>query len=408
MATRGEEHSTRGRANVLRLAMSGRLGETGLGDEGVKGVMALCLECRACKAECPVGVDVARFKSEFLADYWKRHGTPLRARVLGHIHDLSRWGSRLAPLSNWVVGSAPARWLNDQLLGLDRRRKPPAWTSRTFAQQFRAMEHSDDVGSGFSRIGDKRVYIFNDTFTNYYNPGIGLAGARVLDAAGLPASLAPNGCCGRPLISQGLLDDARDYAAMNTDRLYPIAEQGGILVFFEPSCLSAVREDAPALLRGELQRKARRVSEASILFEALLHREWSPDTRLLPIQSRSTKILLHGHCHQKAMGLLPPARELLSRIPGATVVDLDAGCCGMAGSFGYVRDHYEVSRTIGERRLLPAARRLEPDAVLVASGVSCRHQVADFAGTRALHPAELLETLLPQLPQLPPRGSEPA
>jgi FAD/FMN-containing dehydrogenase/Fe-S oxidoreductase len=415
MATRGEEHSTRGRANVLRLAMAGRLGETGLGDEGVKGVMALCLECRACKAECPVGVDVARFKSEFLADYWKRHGTPLRARVLGHIQQMSRWGSRLAPVSNWIVGSAPVRWLNDQFLGLDRRRKPPAWASRTFAQQFSALA---DAGSGFSRIdgphnppegGSHRetahepVYIFNDTFTNYYNPEIGLAGIQVLQDAGISAGLAPNGCCGRPLISQGLLDEAREYAARNTDRLYPIAEQGGILVFFEPSCLSAIREDAPALLRGDMQRKARRVSEASMLFEALLLREWRPADRLRPLRpSKTSKILLHGHCHQKAMGLLPPARQLLSQLPGVTVVDLDAGCCGMAGSFGYVRDHYEVSRAIGERRLLPAARGLEPGSVLLASGVSCRHQVADFTGARALHPAEFLASLLP------PQGLEPA
>ena len=136
MATREESHSTRGRANVLRLAMAGRLDESGLGDEGVKEVMSLCLECRACKAECPVGVDVARFKSEFLADYWKRHGTSLRARVLGHIHDLSHWGSRFAPLSNTIARSAPVRWINEQLLGLDSRRTPPAWASTTFSEQF--------------------------------------------------------------------------------------------------------------------------------------------------------------------------------------------------------------------------------------------------------------------------------
>jgi FAD/FMN-containing dehydrogenase/Fe-S oxidoreductase len=388
MATREEAHSTRGRANVLRLAMAGRLGETGLGDEGVKRVMELCLECRACKAECPVGVDVGRFKSEFLADYWRRHGTPLRARVLGHVHELARWGSRLAPLSNWALRSAAIRWLNEQFLGLDRRRKPPAWASRTFAQQFPATEKQVDV------------HIFNDTFTNYYNPGIGLAGAHVLRSAGMRVALAPNGCCGRPLISQGLLDDARTRARMNTDALYPIADQGGTLVFFEPSCLSAVREDAPGLLRGEAQARARRVADASISFEALVEREWAARRIQLPLGPGPSRILLHGHCHQKAMGLLAPAKALLSRIPEATVVDLDAGCCGMAGSFGYGREHFDVSRAIGERRLLPAARRLEPGTVLVASGVSCRHQVADFAGARALHPAELFSSLLgPRLPE---------
>jgi FAD/FMN-containing dehydrogenase/Fe-S oxidoreductase len=405
MATREEEHSTRGRANVLRLAMAGRLGETAIGDEGVKRVMELCLECRACKAECPVGVDVARFKSEFLARYWERRGTPVRARVLGHVHDLARFGSRLAPFSNWAAQSPPVRWLNERLLGLDRRRKPPAWTSKTFASRFadRPYGAAPSSQSGFLTTDDShgasgriegRAHIFNDTFTNYYNPEIGMAGVGVLEAAGIPVGLAANACCGRPLISQGLLDEARRLAAMNADTLHPLAEQGGSLVFFEPSCLSAIREDAPALLRGDLKRKAHRVSEASVLFEAFLERRFEAGLAQPPLRRGPGTILLHGHCHQKAMGLVAAARALLSRIPGSTVVDLDAGCCGMAGSFGYVRDHFEVSRAIGERRLLPAARALNAGSVLVASGVSCRHQVEDFTGVRAVHPAQLLSSLL--------------
>ena len=389
MATRDENDSTRGRANVLRLAMSGRLGETGLGDEGVKQVMELCLECRACKAECPVGVDVARFKSEFLADYWSRHGLPARARILGHIHEISRWASRFAPIANWLSRNAASRWMNERLFGLDRRRVPPAWTGNTFARQFAARRAHRN---GRSHAGT--LHLFNDTFTNYYNPAVGMAGTRVLEAAGRDVALAPEACCGRPLISQGLLDEARSTAASTTDALHPIASGGGQIVFFEPSCLSAVREDIPSLLRGDAQKKARRVAEASVLFEDLVERETQPGRTSLPLRQGPKTILLHGHCHQKAMGLLPPARSLLSRIPGSTVVDLDAGCCGMAGSFGYVRDHFEVSKTIGERRLLPAARRLDKDSVLVASGVSCRHQVEDFTGARALHAAELISSLL--------------
>jgi len=388
MATKDESHSTRGRANVLRLAMAGRLNESGLGDEGVKEVMSLCLECRACKAECPVGVDVARFKSEFLADYWKRHGTSLRARVLGHIHDLSHWGSRFAPLSNAIAQSAPVRWLNEQFLGLDSRRKPPAWASTTFTER---LAKESVGGTSAETSAGPRTFLFNDTFTNFYNPDIGIAGANVLRAIGRPPMLAPNGCCGRPLISQGLLAEARALAARNVAALYPLAERGDRFLFFEPSCLSAVREDGPSLLRGEDQRRARRVAEASVLFEDFVENAW-PKTSCL--KAGPTTIQLHGHCHQKAMGLLSPARALLSRIPGTTVVDLNAGCCGMAGSFGYVRDHYEVSRAIGERRLLPAARNLTPGSVLVASGVSCRHQVEDFTGVRALHPAQLIDSLI--------------
>lgn len=383
MATREERHSTRGRANVLRLAMSGQMGEAGLGDDGVREVLDLCLECRACKSECPVGVDVARFKSEFLAGYYARRGTPLRARALGHVHTLSRWGSRLAPVSNALAASAPVRWMNEQILGVDRRRIPPAWTSRTLSRQFRR-----------STSRPASVLFFNDTFTNYYNPAIGMAALDVLDSLGYGVDLASNVCCGRPLISQGLLDAARRQAAANTDRLYPLVEQGTPLVLFEPSCLSAIREDAPSLLRGQAQRRARQVAERAVLFEELLESECQAGRATLSLAPGPSQILVHGHCHQKAMGALAPAKALLGRVPGATIVDPDAGCCGMAGSFGYARGHFDVSRAIAERRLLPAVRALPAGSVVVASGVSCRHQVADFTDTRALHPAELVRSLL--------------
>jgi FAD/FMN-containing dehydrogenase/Fe-S oxidoreductase len=320
MATREESASTRGRANVLRLAMSGRLDEGGLGDDGVYQVLDLCLECRACKAECPVGVDVARFKSEFLADYWTRHGTPLRARALGNIHKLSRWGSRFAPLANWMSASGPVRFGNEMLLGLDRRRVPPAWKQETFEKWLR---RNPRPSSG------KPVVLFNDTFLNHYHPEIGAAAVEVLERGGCAVDVVRPGCCGRPLISQGLLGEARAHAAALVDGLFPIAGRGQKILFCEPSCLSAVKEDAPSLLRGESAKKARAVAEACLSFE-----EFAAELEL-PLRAGPGKILLHGHCHQKSMGLLPAAVALLSRIPSATVVDLDAGCCGMAGSFGY-------------------------------------------------------------------------
>ncbi|MFN2445723.1 MAG: (Fe-S)-binding protein, partial [Vicinamibacterales bacterium] len=384
MATREEADSTRGRANVLRLAIAGRLRETGLGDDGVKQVLDLCLECRACKAECPVGVDMARFKGEFLADYWRRHAMPLRARALGRVHDLSRWGSRLAPVSNWMAQSAPVRWLNEQILGLDRRRPPPAWSSRTFAERCASKEPASAPS----------VALFNDTFTNFYNPGVGVAGLTVLERAGFSVALAPNVCCGRPMISQGLLAEARAQAMRNTDRLHPLAEAGQTIVFLEPSCLSAVREDAASLLRGDAQARAKRVASRAFLFEEFLEREWQAGRARLALAPGPSAIVLHGHCHQKSMGAVQPAKALLGRIPGAAVTDLDAGCCGMAGSFGYAREHFDLSRAIGERRLLPAARALGSGAVLVASGVSCRHQVQDFTGVRPVHAAELICSLI--------------
>lgn len=379
MATREESASTRGRANVLRLAMTGRLGESGLGDDGVYQVLDLCLECRACKAECPVGVDVARFKSEFLADYWTRHGTPLRARALGNIHKLSRWGSRFAPFANWISASGPVRFGNEKLLGLDRRRVPPAWKRETFEKWLRRNPRPN---------AGKPVVLFNDTFLNHYHPEIGVAAVEVLERGGCRVDVVRPGCCGRPLISQGLLGDARAHAAALVEGLLPIASRGEKILFCEPSCLSAVKEDAPSLLRGEQQKKARKVADACLSFE-----EYAAELDLL-LRAGPGKILLHGHCHQKSMGLLPAAVSLLSRIPSAIVVDLDAGCCGMAGSFGYAKEHYDVSRTIAERRLLPSARAMKPGEVLVAPGTSCRHQVHELAGISAIHPAVLVHSLL--------------
>lgn len=390
MVTREEAHSTRGRANTLRLAMNGKLGDAGLTDAGVHEVLDLCLECRACKSECPVGVDMARYKSEFLADYWERHGLSRQALAFGNAHAAAVWGSRFAPLSNVIAGSSAGKWLAEKLIGVDQRRTLPRWTRNTLR--------------GIARTGDQsgiRALLFADTFTNYADPFIGDAALDVLNVSGIPTRLAPNVCCGRPLISQGRLRDARKLAEANTQRLYEAAHRGHKIVFVEPSCLSAVREDAPDLLRGELQRRARVVAHHAVLFEEFLETELAAGTATLPLKAGPSSILLHPHCHQRAMGLAAPAKALLSRIPSATVTDLDAGCCGMAGSFGYTREHYDVSKAIAERKLLPAARALQDGEVLVAAGTSCRHQVADFAGVAAMHPAVLLRSLLDPNEQSP-------
>jgi len=408
MATHDEKDVTRGRANTLRLAMTGRLAEAGLDEEGVLETLDLCLECRACKTECPVGVDVARFKSEFLAEHWRKHGIPLGKRVLGNVRELSKLGSQFAPLANAVAASGIGRWMNEKLFGIDRRRVPPAWVTETFEQRFAKGRHDAEgrlkaaptnadptnppyVGAGFSRPS---IILFNDTFTNYNEPENGVAAVAVLDAAAIDVRLLPHDCCGRPQISTGQLDAARTLARRNADALFEAASRGDKILFLEPSCLSAVREDAPALLRGDEHRRAQVVADACVLFEDYLERELASGRRSLRLKPGPSTIVLHGHCHQKSMGLVPPAKALLSRIPSCTVVDLDSGCCGMAGSFGYSKDHYEVSRQIGERRLLPAARALKPGEMLAAAGTSCRHQVEHFAGAHAQHPAVILRTLI--------------
>ena len=397
MATRDEAHSTRGRANALRTAMRGQMDQQGLTDEQVYDTLDLCLECRACKAECPVGVDMARFKAEFLAGYYERRGTPLRARVLGHIHDLSVAASSVAGLINPWLKAPWVRALNERLFGIDRRRALPAWASRPLTTRWRDRPPA---------AAPPAVVLFNDTFTNYYHPEVGLAVASLCDRAGLGVELAPDACCGRPLISQGLLGQARRRGSQTVSTLYPLATSGRPLIVMEPSCLSALRDDLPALLEGADRERAQEVANASVLFEEWLERELSDNRIELTFRPGPRRLLLHGHCHQKSLGLVPPAKALLARIPHTEVVDLDAGCCGMAGSFGYAREHFDVSQQIGERRLLPAARALEADERLIAAGVSCRHQVHDFAEVTAQHPAELLADLA--APSTPPHDENKA
>jgi Fe-S oxidoreductase len=422
-ATRDEQHSTRGRANALRLAISGQLGvlpgpvgqafqpdgQAGkpdlpsvptpsewFDDRAVFDVLDLCLECKACKSECPTNTDVARLKAEFLHQYYARQGLPRRNRLFGHVARLSRWGCRLAPVSNWLAQSRLVRWLNEKLFGIDRRRLPPAFARGSFARRFRRA-WPDVVQGGFV----KSVLLFPDTFVNYHEPGLGLAAVELLHrmnclvVPGFPPHVGSAGlrCCGRPLISNGMLTQAVACARHNVEQLYPWARSGTPIIACEPSCLLTIKDDYPALLRGEERRQAEAVAAACATFpeflEALLAANAKAGARLT-FQAGPARVLVQGHCHERALAGLGPTLRLLRRMPGAEVVDLDAGCCGMAGSFGYEREHYEVSRLVGEQRLFPALRQAGPDAVVVASGFSCRMQIRHFTGISALHPAQVL------------------
>jgi FAD/FMN-containing dehydrogenase/Fe-S oxidoreductase len=389
MATRDESDNTRGRANALRLAISGQLGPEGLTDPELYPVMDLCLECKACKSECPTGVDMARLKSEFLHQYYREHGTPLRSRVLAAAERAAVWGSRFAPLSNWIANNGLTRWLNDKALGIDRRRTLPSSSRRTFVDWW--QRHSENGAGGQGTPG---VAVFADTFTNFYEPRHGIATVRLAERLGVDVVVPPRVCCGRPLISKGFLDRAREQAEATAEALFPLAEKGVPIVFCEPGCYSAVRDDHPHLLRGELKEKAEHVAAACVTFEEWAESALSSASGGVAINGGPTKVLLHGHCHQKALVGLSPAMNLLSRIPDCEVIDPDTGCCGMAGSFGYEREHYEISQAVGEHRLFPAVREQESDTVVVAPGFSCRHQIKHFTGVDAVSVMELLDSLM--------------
>ncbi|MEM7110915.1 MAG: FAD-linked oxidase C-terminal domain-containing protein [Chloroflexota bacterium] len=375
MATRNEIDSTRGRANALRLALSGRLDSAGMTDHELKPVMDLCLECKACKSECPTGVDMARLKSEFQHQYRQAHGTPLRERVLSRMELISRWGSRIAPLSNWLLKRTAVRWLNEKLLGIDRKRPLPTFARRPFHVRRVATRHTQSSST---------VALFADTFNSFYEPQHLMAATEIIAAMNTNVVAAPRVCCGRPLISKGFLDEAAHQAAATTEALLPLIEQGLPILFCEPSCYSAVVDDHPKLLRGEAQAKAQQVADACLLFEEWVAAQPLPTLAPSPLK----KVLVHGHCHQKALVGNEPLLKMLSAIPDCEVVALDSGCCGMAGMFGY--EQYDLSQKIGERRLLTAVRALNENETIVTSGFSCRQQIKHFTGVEAHSPTSLL------------------
>jgi FAD/FMN-containing dehydrogenase/Fe-S oxidoreductase len=399
-ATREEQHSTRGRANTLRLALTGQLGLSGLTDSAVRDALDLCLECKACKSECPTNVDMARLKAESLHQHHLRHGLPRRNWLFGHVAAMSKWGCRLAPLSNWWARGSLGRWLNEKLMGIDRRRLPPRFAERVFARPTTKRSHGGDVAPP--------VLLFPDTFMRFHEPEVGLAALsllRWLSSVVLPGGRHDSGlpvpsdlrCCGRPMISNGMLTEAVANARHNVERLFPWAERGNPIVACEPSCILTIKDDYPALLRGELARKARVVAAHCFTFEEHIDRAGA-SLKFVPGPAR---ILFHGHCHQCSLVGAGAALRLLRRIPDAEVIDLDAGCCGMAGSFGYEKEHYEISRLVGEQRLFPALRRADPATAIVAPGFSCRLQIEHFTGRRAVHPATLLASFVQ-----PIQGSE--
>ena len=385
MATREEEHSTRGRANALRAVLTGVLPASEFTSRRLYDVLDLCLECKACKAECPSGVDMAKIKYEFLGHYYRNRRPPLRARLFANVARLNRIGCLFAPLSNWAMASLPARWALGRL-GVHPKRRLPAYVRKTFSAWFKKHTPHERAGTR------GRVLLFHDTYTESNYPGVGAAATQVLEQAGFQVALAPRWCCGRPMVSKGMLEQAREHARHNVDLLHAYVAEGTPIVGIEPSCLLTLRDEYPDLLPGD--QKAQAVAAGSFLLDEFLSQAMEQGELDLEMQPRPGRVLLHGHCHQKALTGLAPALRLLGRVPEAEVTALDAGCCGMAGAFGFEREHYEVSMQIGERALFPAVRR-NPEATVVVTGASCRQQVEHGTGVRPLHLAEYLASALP-------------
>ena len=388
MVTRDEEHSTRGRANALRAAMSGALPADSLTSQRLYDVLDLCLECKGCKAECPSNVDMSKLKYEFLNQYHQANGYPLMNRIFGNIARLSRWGAAFAPMSNWTSRSGMFREILEKQVGIDKRRTLPPFASQTFVQWFKARG-----GSPASAATRGQVVLFPDTFTNYNHPNLGHAAVKVLEKLGYQVIVPRVGCCGRPMLSAGMMDKARASARANVDTLYPYVEKGAKLVGIEPSCILGFRDDFPDLLGNDP--RARAVGDASMLIEEFLLHAQEEGASLEFVEGKApSRILVQGHCHQKALVGSGPMMQVLSSIPGCTATEIPSGCCGMAGSFGFEKEHYDMSMAIGEQVMFPAIRSQEGDVVVVSEGISCRQQIEQGTDKQAKHLVEVLADAL--------------
>jgi FAD/FMN-containing dehydrogenase/Fe-S oxidoreductase len=381
-ATGDERHLTRGRANTLRLAISGQLGPEAFTSDEMYETLALCVSCKGCKRECPTGVDMAKMKIEFLHQYHRRHGYSLKDRLVAYLPRYAPLASRFARAANALQG-AGKRWL-----GFAAQRSLPRWRS-PFLNSLRSWESSGKAGE---------LVLFVDTFSNYFEPENARAALAVLARAGYGVHIAraTGGsrplCCGRTFLAAGMVEEAKAEARRVLDALKPYVERGVPVVGLEPSCLLGLRDEFKSMLPGA---ETDALAAQALLFEEFLAREREAgrlSLKLKPLPEK--KALLHGHCHQKAFGAMPAVQQALSLVPELKVEAIESSCCGMAGSFGYEASHYEISMKMAELALLPRVRAAGGDAIIVADGTSCRHQIADGAAREAVHVARVLARAL--------------
>ncbi|MFA5506063.1 MAG: FAD-linked oxidase C-terminal domain-containing protein [Vulcanimicrobiota bacterium] len=375
MVTREEEHSTRGRANLLRNVLSGRLPHESLHGKRLYEALDLCLECKACKAECPSGVDVGKMKFEFLSQYYRHNRVPLRTQLFARADLVSRFGSALAPVSNWVLNS-PLKPIINHILGVASERSFPTFARQNFWDWWK-RRHTPKP-----EPNQPRVALFVDTFNGYNEPWVAQSAVRILERLGYAVTIADRNCCGRPMMSKGLSDLAKKHAADNINRLRRFLADEVPIIGLEPSCILSFRDDYFSLVDDP---DLPALAKLCVTLEEFLQ------DKKLPLKEGAPPLLLHGHCHQKALVGTGPAMSVLSQLPGVDLQEVDSGCCGMAGSFGYEKEHYQISKAMAYRRLIPAAESTHRQGGrVIAAGVSCRQQVRSFTNRVALHPAEIL------------------
>jgi FAD/FMN-containing dehydrogenase/Fe-S oxidoreductase len=397
-ATRNEKDVTRGRANTLRLAISGQLGPDALSSDEMMDTLKLCVSCKACRHECPTGVDMAKMKIEVLAARAEKHGLSLRDRLVGYLPHYAALASRLAPLANWRNRSRLLRALFETFAGISAKRALPEFRRDVFNAGAEALGPADG----------REVVLFADTFNRAYERENLDAALRVLVEGGYrvhlpkPADSGRPLCCGRTFLSAGLVDNARAELDRLVETYAPFAARGVPIIGLEPSCLLTLRDELLSLRSDDT---AKNISAHALLFEEFLVREAEAGHLRLPLRPIAEKALVHGHCHQKSFGAFKPVERILRLVPELKVETIESSCCGMAGAFGYGTETYDTSMQMAELSLLPAVRRADAAVLIVADGTSCRHQIKDGAGRGALHVARVLAMSLDSARNLPSPSS---
>jgi FAD/FMN-containing dehydrogenase/Fe-S oxidoreductase len=386
--TRDEQSLTRGRANTLRLALSGQLGPDAFTSDTVYEAMDLCVSCKGCRRECPTGVDMAKMKVEFFHHYKQRHGYSLKDKLIAHLPRYAGIASRLPALTNLRNRVPLLARLGERWLGLSAQRSLPEFRSDVFTR-------SAPAAPAPAR-DQKQVVLLADTFNNYYEPENLRAAQRVLEAGGYEVAVVRGAdgrplCCGRTYLGAGMVDQAKGEARRLLDALLPYVRAGVLVVGLEPSCLFGLRDEY--LVMG-LGTEAQELAEASMLFEEFIVQESTAGRFKAAFKPLAKQALLHGHCHQKAFGAMLSVIDALKLVPQLRVQAIESSCCGMAGSFGFEASHYDVSMAMAEASLLPAVRKADADTLIVADGTSCRHQIHDGAQREALHAAQVLALAL--------------
>jgi Fe-S oxidoreductase len=395
--TRDEEHSTRGRAHLLWEMTKGEVIRDGWHNHDIKHSLDLCLSCKGCKTECPVGVDVATYKAEFLSHYYESRVRPRSAYAFAHIDVWGRIASHFPAVANLTTQLPVLREIAKLVAGMPQQRRIPPFANQTFRTWFEGRRvvspRSLDIGQQ-PTTNDRRpfphVLLWPDTFNNYFHPATAQAAVDVLEAAGFRVRLPKaNLCCGRPLYDFGLLDRAKSLLRRILDVLASEIANGVPIVVLEPSCAAVFRDELLNLFPHD--ERARKLSQQTFLLSEFLEKK----AKHFVLPKLPRKALLHGHCHHKSIMKMTDEEAVLKKM-GVDFLAPAPGCCGMAGSFGFEKEKYEVSLAIGELELLPAIRKTSPDTLIIADGFSCREQISQCAGRKTLHLSEVIQMALQQ------------